>query len=88
MLMSGTPTLGPDGSWTLPTGERVGAQRPRVQSIPDFVETYSGLAASLMELAGKRLDEWQRYVLDGALGVQGGGRFSAVEVALNVPRQN
>ena len=88
LAMSGSPVLTPEGRWLLPSGERVGAQRPRVESVPEFAETYSGLAASLMELAGKRLDEWQRFVLDGALGVQGGGRFSAFEVALNVPRQN
>lgn len=87
-MTNGSPTLSPEGKWFLPSGERVGSQRPRVCSVPEYAESYSGLAVRLMELAGKRLDEWQRHVLDGALGVQGGGRFSAFEVALNVPRQN
>lgn len=87
-MTSGAPALAPNGHWLLPTGERVGAQRPRVESVPEFAETHAALAISLTELAGKHLDEWQRYVLEGALGVRGGGRFSAFEVALNVPRQN
>lgn len=76
------------GYWFDAGGTRVGRQVPHHESVPEYVETYAGLAAGLLELAGKHLDEWQRYVLEGALGVQGGGRFSAFEVALNVPRQN
>lgn len=71
------------------SGDRhTASQRPRIESVPHFDDSLSGLAVSLMDLAGRTLDDWQRYVLQGALGTVGGGRFSAFEVALNVPRQN
>jgi hypothetical protein len=38
--------------------------------------------------AGLSLDAWQRFVLDGALGVRADGNWSAFEVGLVVSRQN
>ena len=42
----------------------------------------------LAESAGLLLDEWQRHVLDVALGERADGQWSAFEVGLVVPRQN
>ena len=70
----------------------VGAQRPRLSSVPpekpgDDVgagEEAVDLAAS----AGLHLDEWQRTVLVEALRERASGKFAAFEVGLVVPRQN
>ena len=71
-----------------PSVRRVGAQRPRVESVPAHEWSAAEDAASLMELAGKPLDDWQRYVLEGAMGERQDGRWTAFEVGLIVPRQN
>lgn len=71
-----------------PNVRRVGAQRPRVESVPAHEWSAAEDAASLMELAGKPLDDWQRYVLEGAMGERQDGRWTAFEVGLIVPRQN
>lgn len=70
------------------TGLRIGAQRPRLESVPSFVTTAAEDAIDLIALAGKTLDEWQSHVLEGALGERSDGRWTAFEVGLIVPRQN
>lgn len=67
---------------------RVGAQRPRICSVPPQVSSAGGEAVELAERAGLRLDPWQAWVLDQALGERADGKWSAFEVGLVVPRQN
>ena len=71
-----------------PSVRRVGAQRPRVESVPAFEWSAAEDAVDLMELAGKPLDDWQAHVLAGAMGERTDGRWTAFEVGLIVPRQN
>lgn len=67
---------------------RVGAQRPRISSVPPRVSSAGGEAVELAERAGLRLDPWQAWVLEQALGERADGKWSAFEVGLVVPRQN
>lgn len=67
---------------------RTGCQSPTVEF---RIESRSSAAHDVITMAaaaGLELDEWQRHVLDGALGERGGGKWSAFEVGLVVPRQN
>lgn len=66
----------------------VGAQRPRVASLPPALSSAGQEAAELAESAGLVLDPWQRYVLDGMLGERRDGKWAAFECGLLVPRQN
>jgi len=66
----------------------VGAQRPRLSSVPPYVTSAGPEAVQLAARAGLHLDEWQRLVLTEALGERPDGRWTAFEVALIVPRQN
>lgn len=75
------------GRWFDEHGRRIGAQRPRLESVPPRVDSLLEMADDLMQLVGKPLDEWQKYVLSGALGLRGDGRWSAFEVGVCVPRQ-
>lgn len=71
------------------SGRRVGAQRPRVELVPDSKVSSAGLdAIELAAIAGLHLDEWQQNVLIGSLGEVYQGKWSAFEVGLIVPRQN
>lgn len=72
---------------SLPQG-LLGAQQPRVSSVPQFVSSAGGEAADLAASVGLHLDPWQRHVLDGALGERADGKWSAFEVGLIVSRQN
>lgn len=67
---------------------RIGSQRPRIESVPDYEYTRSDAAVALMDRVGVELDEWQEYVLRGAMGERADGRYSAFEVCACVPRQN
>lgn len=66
----------------------VGAQVPRVESIPDYVSSAGEEAVEFCQSFGLKLDPWQRYVLTESLGERRDGRWAAFEVALLVPRQN
>lgn len=72
----------------LKTIARVGAQRPRIEYVPDYEHTRADAAVKIMEIAGVSLDDWQGYVLAGGMGERPDGRYSAFEVGLCVPRQN
>lgn len=66
----------------------IGDQRPRLESVPVYVSSAGADAIELARLAGLDLDPWEQYVLTGALGRRGDGKWSAFEVKLLVSRQN
>lgn len=66
----------------------LGAQTPRIQTAPLFLSSSGREAVELAALAGLKLDPWQQHVLDIGLGERPNGKWSAFEVAVNVPRQN
>lgn len=66
----------------------LGNQRPRIAVVPPSVSSRGREAAEHAASVGLTLDDWQRWALDGGLGVQADGRWSAFEAALLVPRQN
>src|SRR3954464_12929306 len=71
-----------------PSAERLGAQRPRLLHVPDFVSSTGEEACELAAMAGLEMDPWQQFVLANALGEQPGGLWAAKEVGVEVPRQN
>lgn len=71
-----------------PSAALLGAQRPRVSSSPEFVSSAGVEAVELAASAGLILDEWQRHVLEVALGERSDGKWAAFEVGLIVGRQN
>lgn len=71
-----------------PSAALLGAQRPRVSSAPPYASSAGGEAAELAESAGLVLDDWQRHVLEVALGERSDGKWAAFEVGLIVGRQN
>lgn len=71
-----------------PSVALLGAQRPRVSSSPSYASSAGGEAAELAESAGLVLDDWQRHVLEVALGERSDGKWAAFEVGLIVGRQN
>ena len=82
LLMDSTPSM-------QPSGLLVGAQRPRIHTGPPSVLSEGARVRRLaQDLAGLRLDPWQEWVLDEALGRRADGKWSAFEVALIVARQN
>jgi hypothetical protein len=66
----------------------MGSQIPRVESVPPWAASGGDKAAVLAQMTGQELDPWQHRVLQGALGQNASGRFSAPEVGIVVPRQN
>jgi phage terminase large subunit-like protein len=71
-----------------PSAVLLGAQRPRVSSVPACVSSAGVEAVELAASAGLILDDWQAHVLEGALGERADGKWSAFEVGLIVGRQN
>ncbi len=74
----------------MPSGsDLLGAQRPRIQCIPEHVSCpLAGAALELCELAGLYLDPWQQFVLLNSLNTKGDGKLAAMIVGLCVGRQN
>lgn len=68
--------------------ELLGAQRPRLELVPPAPSSAADEAIELATSAGLDLDEAQRHVLRGALGVRDDGKWAAFEVAVIEPRQN
>jgi phage terminase large subunit-like protein len=67
----------------------IGAQRPRMSSIPDATSFAAGEDA--VEFAGKAglvLDDWQSWSLTRAMGTRADGHWAAFEVCWIIPRQN
>lgn len=79
-----TSSRRPASAGSLPSGR----QDPRVSVAPVAVASAGAEAAEMMLLAGVTLDEWQRLVLDVALGERRAGRWSAATVGVCLPRQN
>jgi phage terminase large subunit-like protein len=73
---------------TSPSGDSVGAQLPRLTSVPPAVSTAGDDAIELAALAGLQLHPWQQYVLREAMGERPDASWAAFEVGLIVPRQN
>lgn len=67
---------------------RLGSQTPRVSTFPAAAFTSGPDVSDVAEAAGLLLDPWQRYVLEGGMGERPDGKWSALEVACWVPRQN
>lgn len=65
-----------------------GIQRPRICHVPEYVSSAGGEAVELARLAGLAADDWQAFVITGALGETAAGRWSAPTVGLTVARQN
>lgn len=72
-----------------PSGEQlVGRQRPRVESIPDYVSSAGEEVIEFCDSVGLHLDPWQRHVIMHSLGERADGKYAAFEVCALVPRQN
>lgn len=65
-----------------------GSQIPRIESVPPYVTTAAPEAIELARMTGMVPDDWQCRVLDGALGMDARGYWTAPEVGLVVARQN
>jgi hypothetical protein len=66
----------------------LGAQRPRILHVPEFVSSTGEEAVELASMAGLEMDEWQRFVLERALGERADGNWASFEVGVEVARQN
>lgn len=65
-----------------------GTQRPRLESVPQYVSSTGDEAIELAAMAGLDLDDWQQYVLVGSLGERPDGQWASPDVGVVVPRQN
>jgi hypothetical protein len=61
---------------------------PRIEHVPPSVSSSGREAVELAAAAGIVLDDWQGHVLEGALGENADGTWSAFEVGVCLPRQN
>lgn len=66
----------------------VGAQLPRISSVPPYASSTGDEAIELCRMAGLELDPWEQLVLRDALGERDDGSWAAFEVAILAPRQN
>lgn len=84
-----SPSAAPSVSPVTP-GEPVrGSQVPRLTTVPaNWLSSSGQEAVELAALAGLHLDPWQQLVLDQGLRERADGKWTAFEVAVNVPRQN
>ena len=66
----------------------VGSQVPRVKSVPPSVMSLGQDCVEFAAQVGLFLDPWQQMVLRDSMGIKSGGKWSAPQVGLLVPRQN
>ncbi len=67
----------------------LGAQRPRICTVPSTIVSSAGAeAVDLARLAGLGLDPWQEFVLEQGLAERADGQWAAFEVGVLVARQN
>jgi hypothetical protein len=69
-------------------GGRSGAQRPRSLWVPPSVGSSGDEVLEVCRLAGLTLDPWQEFVLRGSVGERENGKWAAMEIGLEVSRQN
>lgn len=65
-----------------------GSPRPRLESFPVYASSLGGDAIELASVFGIKLDEWQAYILQQAMGCKKDGKWAARKICLIVPRQN
>jgi hypothetical protein len=75
-------------STVLATHASLGAQRPRLENVPEYASSTGSEAIELCAMAGLDLDDWQGHVLECSLGETAEGKWAAPEVGLVVARQN
>lgn len=68
--------------------EQLGAQQPRLSSIPAHRGSTGPEIIEAAELAGLYLDDWQRLVLVSSMGEREDGKWAAPTVVVVAPRQN
>jgi hypothetical protein len=66
----------------------LGNQTPRFSSVPPYSVSLGDDAVAFAAKAGLFLDPWQQMVLRESMGMAPGGKWSAPQVGLLVPRQN
>lgn len=66
----------------------VGAQEPRVKSVPPARVSLGDQAIAFAARCGLFLDPWQEMILRDSLGVLSGAKWAAPRVGLLCPRQN
>jgi len=62
--------------------------KPRIECVPAGDPGLAKEAVKLVKRAGLRLDDWQRYAFERALYTGPDGKWSAMEVGVDVARQN
>lgn len=63
-------------------------QRPRSLWVPEYATSSGDEAMDVVRLAGIELDPWQEFVLRESLGERADGKWAAMQVGVEVPRQN
>ena len=66
----------------------LGSQLPRLWHVPKWTSTTGPEAIELCALAGLYLDPWQRWTLTQSLGERPDGKWAALQVGVEVSRQN
>lgn len=65
-----------------------GARKPRVETHPEYVDSFGAETAELMVRAGRPLDDWQQDSVSLILAVRGDGKWACFEYCEWVTRQN
>jgi hypothetical protein len=65
-----------------------GSQYPRLRAVPAYASTTGPEAIDLCVVAGLYLDPWQQYTLTDSLGERPDGNWAALQVGVEVSRQN
>jgi len=62
--------------------------KPRIECVPEGSAKLAKDATKLCVRAGLKLDDWQRYAFEHALTTRPDGKWAAMEVGVDVARQN
>lgn len=65
-----------------------GSQRPRSLWLPPYTTSSGAEAMEICALAGLKLDPWQEFALRESMGERPDGKWAALEVGIEVARQN
>lgn len=71
-----------------PVSDLRGIQEPTHSTVPPYAASSGSEVCDLMDLAGTKLDPWQRRILADGLGETADGKWAAFEVAMILARQN